>query len=312
MPSDDINIDSATTSRRWVVIEPPKGLVPINVGELWRYRDLLWFLTLRDVVVRYKQTLFGVLWAVIPPLVQMVIFGVLFTLLMERTPTVPGVPYAISAFSALVPWHLFANSVNKAGGSVVGNRNLITKVYFPRLLTPMSPILAALFDFAIAFVVLIGIVAVFDRTTDFQFRFTWALATLPALVLLTMATAFAVSLWLSALNSIYRDIHHATRFLVQVWMISTPVVYVLDIKPKLESLGHSQQMPWLVEAAPLLAKLYELNPMSVVASGFRWAIFNSTPPDLTVAIWSCLLVLLFMVGGLFFFRRIERHFVDLV
>ena len=312
MPSAGVNTALSSATTRRVVIEPPKGLAPINLGEIWRYRDLLWFMTLRDVIVRYKQTLFGILWAVIPPLVQMVIFGTLFTLLMDRTPTVPGVPYAISAFCALVPWHLFANSVNKAGISVVGNRNLITKVYFPRLITPVAPILAALFDFAIAFVVLIGIITTFALATDYQFHFTWALAALPAFVLLAMVTAFAVSLWLSALNSIYRDVRHATRFVVQVWMVATPVVYVLNIEPALVRLGHKHQMPWLADAAPMLAWLYELNPMAVVAKGFHWAILGSAGPNADVILASCSLVLLLMLGGLFFFRRMERYFVDLV
>ena len=312
MTSVDVNAALRSAASRRMVIKPPQGLVPINVAEIWRYRDLLWFMTQRDVIVRYKQSLFGVLWAVIPPLVQMVIFGTLFTLLMERTPTVPGVPYAISAFCALVPWHLFANSMNKAGVSVVGNRNLITKVYFPRLIAPVAPILAALFDFMIAFVVLIGIIAAFALGTDYQFQFTWALAVLPALVLLAMVTAFAVSLWLAALNSIYRDIRHVSRFIVQIWMIATPVVYVVKVEPALIRLGHDHQIPWLVDWAPILAWLYEVNPMAVVSKGFHWAILGSAAPAVNVVVASCSLVLLLMLGGLFFFRRMERYFVDLV
>ena len=292
-----------------MLIRPPSGLRMLPIADLWRYRELLWFLALRDVIVRYKQTMLGAVWAVIPPLMQMAVFGTLFALLMGAAPTVENVPYPISTFCALVPWTLFANAISKSGVSIVNNRNLITKVYFPRLIAPAAPILAAAVDFAIAFVVLCAIIAcfeIFNWAPDYQFQATWALLLLPAFVLMTMLAALAVSLWLAALNAIYRDIGYVTRFLVQIWMYITPTIYPAErIRDGLESrLGE--------DGAAVAMNIYYLNPMAGVVEGFRWAMLGQAPPSPVLLLTSAGIVLVLLVGGMFYFRHMERYFADLV
>jgi lipopolysaccharide transport system permease protein len=276
-----------------VVIRPSEGWVPVDLAELWRSRELIGFLALRDVRVRYKQSLLGFGWAVLQPLLTMVVFTLLFGALLGRDglPTVDGVPYAISTYCALVPWQLFATSVSTAGNSLVTNQHVITKVYFPRLVAPLTPILAAGVDFALAFGVLIGMLLFAGITPGPE------ILLLPVFVLVAVLTAFGVALWLSAANAVHRDVQHAIPFLVQIWMFATPVVYtaatVLDDRAWLA--------PW-----------YALNPMVFAIEGFRYSLLGA-PADLGAMALPAFGVLLPLVGGgLFFFRRMERVFADRV
>jgi lipopolysaccharide transport system permease protein len=282
------------TLPRGVVIRARAGWVPIDLGELWRYRELIGFLALRDIQVRYKQTILGVSWAVLQPIVTMVIFSVLFGLLLgqRNMPTVEGVPYPVSTYCALVPWQLFATALVSSGNSIVANQGLITKVYFPRMAAPIAPILAALVDFAIALAVLIGMMLVCGIVPGL------AILTLPLFAVLAVGTALAVSLWLSALNAIYRDVKHILPFIAQAWMFLTPVVYTTA-----SILGNA---PGWVHT------LYGLNPMAGVVEGFRWALLGGSSPPLVVLLSSVSMVALLLVGGMYFFRRMERSFSDLV
>lgn len=277
-----------------VVIRPHRGWVAIDWAELWRYRELVALLALRDVKARYKQSLLGAAWAVMQPFLTMVVFNVLFGLLLGSggKPTLEGVPYAVSTYCALVPWQLFATSLQSSGNSLVVNQSLITKVYFPRLVAPIAPILAALVDFALAFGVLLGMMAFYGIAPG------WAILALPLFVLLAVATALAVSLWLSALNAIYRDVRHALPFLVQLWMFVTPVVYTTE-----SILQHPP--PWL-------RVLYGINPMAGVVEGFRWTLLGGANPPWAMLGSSIAVVLCLLVGGLYSFRRMERSFADLV
>ncbi len=276
------------------VIEPGKGWAPVDLAELWRYRELIGFLALRDVKVRYKQSLLGIGWAVLQPLFTMLVFTFLFGALLGpgRMPTPDGVPYAISTFCALVPWQLFAAALSSSGNSLVANQNLITKVYFPRLVAPIAPALGALVDFAVAFVVLLGMMVVCGLTPGA------GILAVPLFALFAVAAALSVSLWLSALNAMYRDVRHILPFLVQAWMFATPVVYTTA-----SVMGG--QPGWL-------RVLYGLNPMAGVIEGFRWALLGGANPPWDLLGTSAMAVAALFVGGLFFFRRMERTFADWV
>jgi len=267
-------------------IAPSKGWGSLDLRELWRYRELLFFLAWRDVKVRYKQTLLGVAWAVLQPMLTMVIFSVIF----GRLAGLPseGVPYSLFSYAALLPWQLFAGSLQRAGTSLVGSANLLTKVYFPRLIIPLAAVGAVVVDFGIAFVVFLGLMAWYRVLP------TLAVLTLPFFVLLALATALAVSLWLSALNVQYRDVQYAIPFLVQAWMYASPVAYSAGLVPT----GF-----WRI--------VYGLNPMAGVIQGFRWALLGTQPPDELMAV-SVVMVLVLLVSGLFYFRRMEKTFADVV
>jgi lipopolysaccharide transport system permease protein len=276
------------------VIEPEEGWAPVDLAELWRYRELIGFLALRDVKVRYKQSLLGIGWAVLQPLFVMVVFSFLFGALLGpgRMPTPEGVPYAISTFCALVPWQLFAAALSSSGNSLVANQNLITKVYFPRLVAPIAPALGALVDFAVAFVVLLGMMLVCGLKPGV------GILAVPLFALFAVAAALSVSLWLSALNAMYRDVRHVLPFLIQAWMFATPVVYTTA-----SVMG--DQPGWL-------QILYGLNPMAGVIEGFRWALLGGANPPWELLATSAGAVAALFVGGLFFFRRMERTFADWV
>jgi lipopolysaccharide transport system permease protein len=269
----------------WRQIEPPHGLTALRLGELWRYRELVYFLTWRDILVRYKQAVLGVLWAVLQPVLTMIVFSVIFGRLIGVKSG--DIPYPVFSFSALLPWQLFAGAMQRSGTSLVASASLITKVYFPRLVIPLSSILGGLVDFCISFVVLIGLMAYYHIAP------TWTALWIPAFVLLTLATSLAVGLWLSALNVLYRDVQYIIPFLVQLWMYLSPVVY-----PVTYITG-----PWRY--------VYALNPMVGVIQGFRWALVGGEPPDKLIAV-SVVVVLLMLVSGLYYFRRMERVFADVV
>jgi lipopolysaccharide transport system permease protein len=268
------------------VIEPSKGWVSLRLGALWRFRELLYFLIWRDVKVRYKQTLLGAAWAILQPLLTMVIFSVFFGKLAGMPSD--GVPYPLFAYIALVPWTFFANGLTLSSNSLVSNRTLLRKVYFPRLVIPVSAVASGLIDFGIAFVVLLGLAAKYGVTPTVHVL--W----LPALVLLALVTALGVGLWFAALNVLYRDIQYIVPFLVQVWLYATPIVYPSSLVPA----------RWRT--------LYAINPMVGVVEGFRWALLGTGTAPGPMILVSAVVSIAILIGGLFFFRRMEKSFSDVV
>ena len=267
------------------VIKPSRGWVSPRLGELWAYRELLYFLVWRDVKVRYKQTVLGAAWAIIQPVFSMIIFSIFFGGL-AKIPS-DNVPYPIFSFTALLPWQYFANSLSQSANSVVSSANLIRKIYFPRLVVPIASSLAGLVDFAIAFVVLLGLM-VFYRIAP-----TMGVLFLPLLMLMAFATALGVGLWLAALNAKYRDIRHIVPFAVQFWMFATPIVYPSSLIPE----------QWRL--------LYGLNPMAGVIEGFRWALLGTAFPGPMMIVSAGISVLL-LVSGIVYFRNMERSFADIL
>jgi len=267
-------------------IRPPKGWASLGLRELWEYRELLYFLTWRDIKVRYKQTALGAAWAVIQPFFMMIVFSLFF----GKLGGIPsdGIPYPVFVFCALLPWQLFAFALSESSNSLVGNQNLITKVYFPRLVVPISAVLGGLVDFAIAFVILLGMMAYFRIVPSV------AVLALPLFILLAVTTALGVGLWLSALNVQYRDVRYTIGFLTQFWLFATPVAYPSSLVP--------ERWRWL----------YGLNPMAGVVEGFRWALLGkSEGPGALLAV-SVAVVVAILVGGLYYFRRMEQTFADVV
>jgi lipopolysaccharide transport system permease protein len=268
------------------VIEPSKGWVSLRLGALWRFRELLYFLIWRDVKVRYKQTLLGAAWAILQPLLTMIVFSIFFGKL-ARMPS-DGVPYPLFAYVALVPWTFFANGLTLSSNSLVSNQTLLRKVYFPRLVIPVSAVASGLLDFAIAFVVLLGLAARYGVTP------TAHMLWLPVLVLLALVTALGVGLWFAALNVLYRDIQYIVPFLVQVWLYATPIVYPSSLVPE----------RWRT--------LYAINPMVGVVEGFRWTLLGSGTAPGPMILVSATAAVATLIGGLFFFRRMEKSFSDVV
>ncbi len=267
-------------------IEPSRGWVSLKLGEVWEYRELLYFFTWRDIKVRYKQTVLGAAWAVIQPFFTMIVFSLFFGKL-ARIPS-DGIPYPIFSYAALVPWIFFANGVTNASNSLVGSSNLIKKVYFPRLVVPTATVISGAVDFLIAFVVLLGMMA-FYRIYP-----TAHVIWLPFLLVLAFSTAVGVGFWLSALNVQFRDVRYTVPFLVQFWLFATPIAYPSSL------LGE----PWRT--------LYGVNPMVGVVEGFRWALLGAdTAPGPIIAL-SSLVSLGLLVSGAFYFRRLEKSFADVV
>jgi lipopolysaccharide transport system permease protein len=271
---------------RIIRIEPPRGWVALKLPELWEYRELLYFLVWRDLKVRYKQTIIGVGWVVIQPLVTMVIFTLIFGH-FARIPS-DGLPYPIFAYCALLPWNYFAMALNRCIVSVVGEAHLISKVYFPRLILPLAGTVSGIVDFSISFLLLGGMMAWYRITV------TWRILAVPPFLLFALFTAFAVGLWLSALNVRYRDVGYTVPFLIQIWMFLSPVVYPVSMIPERYRL------------------LYSLNPMVGVIEGFRWALLGKASPDFSVMAVSAVVVAMLLAGGLVFFKNMERTFADIV
>ena len=288
--SQDINVegDRIGEQEKGIVtlIHPSRGLVSLKLAELWEYRELLYFLTWRDIKVRYKQTAIGVAWAVIQPFFAMVIFSIFFGQL-AKIPS-DGIPYPIFAYCALLPWQLFSHALNESSNSLVANQGLITKVYFPRLIIPVAPVLAGLVDFGIAFLVLIGMMLYYGIMP------TFAVFTIPLFLILAVATALSVGLWLSALNVEYRDVRYTIPFLTQFWLFATPVAYPSSLVPE----------SWRA--------LYGLNPMAGVVEGFRWALLGKAEGPGTLLVVSVMVVIILFIGGLYYFRRMEKTFADVV
>jgi lipopolysaccharide transport system permease protein len=275
-----------TPSAQVVTLKPAKGWLGIDLKELWHYRELIYFLTWRDIKVRYKQAVLGIAWSVLQPVLTTAIMTVVFGVLLKVNSD--GLPYPVFALSALLPWHLFQLSLQKSSISLVGNANLITKVYFPRVIIPFSSVLAALVDFVVSLVLLFITMAIY------KLPLTWNVLWVIPLTLLTVLAALAVGLWLSALNVQYRDVQQMVPFLIQIWMYATPIVYPITTIPE-----------------GTFRYIYSLNPMVGVVQGFRWAFFGGSPPDMTLLI-SSLAVLMLLISGLFFFRRMEKTFADVV
>ncbi|MBI5667983.1 MAG: ABC transporter permease [Chloroflexi bacterium] len=294
-----------------VRIEPERGWVAPRLGELWEYRELLFFLTWRDIKVRYKQTIFGASWAIIQPFFTMVVFSLFF----GRLAGVPSdnIPYPIFSYAALVPWTFFSNGLTQASASLVNSSKLITKVYFPRLIIPVSSIIAGLVDFCLAFIVLLGMmlyygisplqrevallsipaVPLLESLTTVTLP-SYAMIWLPLLLLLAFITSLAVGLWLSAMNVQYRDIRYIVPFLLQLWMFATPIAYPSSLLSE----------PWRT--------IYGINPMTGVVEGFRWALLGTdTQPGPTILV-SALVALALLVSGMYYFRRMEKSFADVV
>jgi lipopolysaccharide transport system permease protein len=267
-------------------IEPARRGIPFELHELWEYRELLYFLIWRDIKVRYKQTVLGIVWAIIQPLMTMVIFTAIFGNL-AKIPS-DGLPYPIFTYTALLPWTYFAQAISRSGASLVSSANLIKKVYFPRLIVPLSAAVGPLVDFAIAFVILGGMMAWFGIVP------TWRVLALPLFILMALVTALAVGLFLSALNVKYRDVGHVIPFLVQFWMYASPVVYPTSLVPE----------RWRL--------LYSLNPMTGVIEGFRWALLGKESLDFGVIAASAVVVLALLFGGIVYFKQMEQTFSDVV
>jgi homopolymeric O-antigen transport system permease protein len=267
-------------------IEPSNSWVSLKLGELWQYRELLYFLIWRDIKVRYKQTALGAAWAIIQPLFSMLIFSLFFGRLAKMPSD--GIPYPLFSLAALVPWTFFANGLNQSSNSLVASANLLKKVYFPRLVIPIATVLAGVVDFALSFVVLLGLMAFYGIAPTIN------LLWMPLFLLLALVTSLGVGLWMSALNVKYRDVRYIVPFIIQVWMFSTPIVYPSSLLPA----------SWRT--------IYGLNPMVGVVEGFRWALLGTnTVPGFMIVV-SAAAALLILVGGAFYFRHMEKSFADIV
>lgn len=269
-----------------IILKPTKGWGSINLGELWQYRELIYFLTWRDLKVRYKQTVLGAFWAILQPFLSMVVFSIFFGRLLG----IPSgdVPYPVFSYTALLPWGLFSKAMSDAGRSLVTNRAMITKVYFPRLTIPLASVLAGLVDFAIAFVVLLGMMWYYDL------KITPNIWALPFFLLLALVTSLGVGLWLSAMNVFYRDIGYIIPFLTQLWFYLSPIVYSTNTVPE----------KW--------QPIYALNPMVGVIDGFRWALLGQEPAPGPLLAISTAVAIIMLVSGIYYFRRVERAFADVV
>lgn len=267
-------------------IEPSRGWISLKLGQLWEYRELLYFLTWREIKVRYKQTVLGAGWAIIQPLFTMLVFSLFF----GRLAKVPSdnIPYPLFSLAGLVPWTFFANGLTQSSASLVTSSNLVSKVYFPRLAIPLSAVLSGAVDFAISFVLLVGMMAFYHQAPSLRCAF------LPLFVLLAFVTALGAGLWLSALNVEYRDVRYIVPFLTQLWLFATPIAYPSSLLS-----GR-----WRV--------MYGLNPMAGVVEGFRWALFRTDAVPARMIAASSLAALLMLVSGAFYFRRMESTFADIV
>jgi lipopolysaccharide transport system permease protein len=272
--------------RPTMVVEPQKGLLHLGLAAVWKYRELLYFLVWREVKVRYKQTIIGAAWAIIQPLVTMLLFALVFSRFV-RVPS-DGVPYPVFAYAALMPWTYLSQAISRTAHSLVGDANLIKKVYFPRLIIPLSTVTAPLVDFSFSFLVLGGLLAWYGITPSIR------LLALPLFVLLALLTGLAVGLFLSALNVRYRDVGHTVPLLIQIWMYASPVAYPLSVVP----------VSWRF--------IYSVNPIVGVVEGFRWAILSNKSPDVSAMAIGVMVVIGLLFGGVVLFNKMEITFADVV
>ena len=276
-----------------VHIKPTRGWASLNLRDLWTYRELVYFMIWRDLKVRYKQTVLGVTWALLQPFLQMVVFSIFFGGL-AKVPTDNGIPYPIFVYVALLPFTLFTKALNDASRSLVGHQNMVSKIYFPRLILPLSSVLGGLVDFALAFLVLIGLMIYYSITGGFHFIINAAWLALPFFILLTLVTGLGVALWLSALYVQYRDVGYILPFLAEFWKFVSPVVYSSTMIPE----------QWQM--------LYSINPMVGVINGFRWALLGAPSPIGMGLLVSTVVAILLLATGWMYFRRMERTFADLI
>jgi len=268
------------------IIRPSRGWISLNLRDLWEYRELLYFLIWRDVKVRYKQTVLGAAWAIIQPFFTMVVFALFFGKLAKMPSD--GIPYPIFSYAALVPWTFFANGLSQSSTSLVASANLIKKVYFPRLVVPISAVISGGVDFALAFAVLLGMMLFYGVVP------TAAVIWLPLLLLLALVASLGVGLWLTAMNVQFRDVRYAVPFLVQAWMFATPIAYPSSLLDE----------PW--------RSLYGINPMAGVIEGFRWALLGTETAPGPIIFVSALVAVGLLISGAFYFRRMEKTFADVV
>lgn len=276
----------ASTPTDEIILEPPLGWFSLRLADLWTYRELLYFLIWRDLKVRYKQTILGAGWAILQPVLSMIVFSVIFGKL-GRLPS-DGIPYPVFSYAALLPWQLFSRALGDASSSLITNQNMVTKIYFPRLFLPASSVLSGLVDFGISFLVLIGLMFFY------HIRFSWHMLILPAFIMMALLSAMAVGLWLSALNVQYRDIKYVTPFLIQIWLYATPIAYSSSLIPK----------AW--------RPFYGLNPMTGVADGFRWALLGQAHQIDSMFYISLVIIIVLFISGLIYFQHMEQTFADLV
>ncbi len=269
-----------------ILIEPSRGWQALGLKELWEFRELFYFLAWRDIKVRYKQTALGASWAILQPLLSMLIFTLIFGIL-AKIPS-DGLPYPLFAYSALLPWQLFVYALTQSSNSLIENARLISKVYFPRLVVPLASVVAGVVDFFIAFSILILLMFYYGVVP------TWGVLALPFFLVLALGAAMSVGLWMSALNVKYRDVRYTVPFLAQAWMFATPIVYPSSMIP--------EAWRWL----------YGLNPMAGVVEGFRWALLGTNILHLPLILVSTGVVVIGLVGGLYYFKRMEKMFADLV
>ena len=269
------------------VIEPRSSWVALNLRDLWSYRELLYFLTWRDIKVRYKQTFFGVAWAIMQPLFTMLVFTLFFGRLAGMDARTEGMPYPLFAFAGLLPWTFFANAITNSGNSLVGSANLITKVYFPRMIIPGAAVTAGLVDLGIGFILLFGLMIYYQVTL------TWTLLMLPVMVILTALLAVGVGMWLSALNVKYRDIRFALPFVIQLWLFVSPVIFPSSILP--------ENWRWVMA----------LNPLTGIIEGYRSSVFGR-PINWTALGISAVITLVLLIYASYSFRRMEKTFADIV
>ncbi len=290
LPERQTSVQDAVPARTYeetiVRVKPSTGWAPLQIHELWRYRELLYFLTWRDIKVRYKQTALGAVWAIIQPFCTMIVFSLFFGKL-AKIPS-EGVPYSIFSYAALIPWTFFANGVSQAANSLINNSGLISKVYFPRLALPIAAVMGGAVDFLPAFAVLLGMMLYYGLTPSVNAL--W----LPMFLLLALTTSLGVGFWLSAMNLRFRDVRHAVPFVVQFWLLATPIAYPSSLLSE----------PWRT--------LYGINPMVGVVEGFRWALLRTSTAPGPMTIVSTLAALVLLVSGALYFRRMESTFADIV
>lgn len=267
-------------------IRPSRGWAPLDLSSMWEYRELFYFLIWRDIKVRYRQTVLGAAWAVIQPFFTMVVFSIFF----GKFAGIPsdGIPYPIFSFAALVPWTFFANGLSQSANSLVGSANLIQKVYFPRMIIPIAGVLGGIVDFVLSFLVLMGMMLFYGIVP------TYNIIWLPLLLLLSLGIALGVGLWMSALNAEYRDVRYILSFIIQFWMLATPIAYPSSLIPE----------PWRT--------FYGINPMVGVVEGFRWALLGTDTAPGPMIILSSATTLCILTAGAFYFRRMEKNFADVV
>ncbi len=277
---------TATSASTSVEIKPDRGLFDLDLGAVWRYRELLIVLMMRDIQVLYKQAALGVAWAILQPVFAVIIFTIVFGY-FARMPS-EGVPYPLFAFAGVLPWTYFAEAVRRSGTGLVNDSDLVRKVYFPRLIMPLANVVTPLVDFCIAFLVLLAMMLFYGIAPS------WKFLVVPPLMVVAAVLALSIGLWLGPINVRFRDIKHTLPFLIQIWMYASPIVYPLSMVP--------QEWRWA----------YALNPMVGVIEGFRWAVFDRGDPDFGALGMSAIVIAVLLFGGLLFFRRMERSFADLI